>query len=93
MKKNEELEILILETVSFFEPMDIEKILIDMDSQKVLAFPELDYGMLQKKLKDMVKKGILVSQERDGKVFYQRNQLNQKNLFKRIKTLLFRREN
>lgn len=52
----DELDELILETLSFLEPMSVERLILDFDSDRLQQFPDFDKETLENKLKALVKK-------------------------------------
>lgn len=52
----DELEELVLETLSFLDPMTKEKLILDFDSDRLQQFPDFDKETLEKILKKLVKK-------------------------------------
>ena len=84
-----ELEDILLETLSFYEPMRKEQILMDMDESKIQMFPDLSIDDLEATLKKMRRKGLLKSQG-DG-VDRTWLRINAKRgLWFKLKSLIFR---
>lgn len=52
----DELDELILETLSFLEPMSTESLILDFDSDRLQQFPDFNKETLEQKLKSLVKK-------------------------------------
>jgi hypothetical protein len=51
----DELDELILETLSFLEPMSTERLILDFDSDRLQQFPDFNKETLEKKLKSLIK--------------------------------------
>lgn len=71
-EKYKELEEAVLGTLSFYEKMNESFLIMDLDSNFLLEHPELDKGMLNEILENLVKKKLAkkISVEKD--IFYQR---------------------
>lgn len=57
MKNN--LEDLVLITLSFFEPMTFSQIILDFDNEKLIDFPNFDQEQLQDIINKLEKKKLL----------------------------------
>ena len=56
MDNTDDLDELILETLSFFEPMTFEKIILDFDPVKLRLFPHFNREVLNERLTYLKKK-------------------------------------
>lgn len=56
MERSEKIESLVLEVLSFYEPMSLELILLDMPEDEILSIPEFNREDLESALKILVKK-------------------------------------
>ncbi|AUN97560.1 hypothetical protein DOM21_13625 [Bacteriovorax stolpii] len=65
MDKNQEIEDLILSTLSFYEPMSFSKIVFDMDTELLKKFADFDKDQMLLVLKSLEKRG-LVKKTGDG---------------------------
>lgn len=59
MDKSQELEDLILSTLSFYEPMSFSKIVFDMDTDVLKQLPEFDKNQLLLILESLEKRGLV----------------------------------
>jgi predicted transcriptional regulator len=75
MKSNQlqDQEELILGALSFFEPMSIEKLIIDFSFQELKKRPQLNLDSLESLLGKLVKRGIIKTIEKDGEKYYIKN--------------------
>ncbi len=75
----EELELLILSTLSFYEPMSFSKIVYDIDSSILLSYPNFDKDQMLLILESLKKKGLVVelatSNERQWKRIHKKKSL------------------
>ena len=55
----DELELLLLETLSFYEPMTRAQILMQLDEKRIEELSHYTFGDLEQMLKDLTKKGTL----------------------------------
>jgi len=51
-----DIDTIILEALSFYTPMTKEQLILDLDSKKIRAIPQLDLELLEKRLSYFVKK-------------------------------------
>nr|BDT27677.1 hypothetical protein BHI3_11430 [Bacteriovorax sp. HI3] len=59
MDKNQEIEDLILSTLSFYEPMSFSKIVFDMDTELLKKFADFDKDQMLLILKSLEKRGLV----------------------------------
>lgn len=59
MDKNQEIEDLILSTLSFYEPMSFSKIVFDMDTELLKKFADFDKDQMLLVLKGLEKRGLV----------------------------------
>lgn len=52
----DDIDTIILEALSFYTPMTKEQLILDLDSKKIRAFPQLNLELLEKRLSYFVKK-------------------------------------
>jgi regulatory protein YycH of two-component signal transduction system YycFG len=63
---------LVLSTLSFFEPMSLERIIFDFDEKKVLAMKDFSNVDLENILKQLLKEKKIKKIKKGSKVEYQR---------------------
>ena len=59
MDQSQELENLILSTLSFYEPMSFSKIVFDIDTEVLKAYPNFDKEQMLLILKSLEKRGMV----------------------------------
>jgi hypothetical protein len=59
MDQSQELENLLLSTLSFYEPMSFSKIVFDIDTEVLKAYPNFDKDQMLLILKSLEKRGIV----------------------------------
>lgn len=59
MDQSQELENLILSTLSFYEPMSFSKIVFDIDTEVLKKYPNFDKDQMFVILKSLEKRGIV----------------------------------
>lgn len=59
MDQNQELENLILSTLSFYEPMSFSKIVFDIDTDVLKSYPNFDKDQMLLILKSLEKRGMV----------------------------------
>ncbi|HLE12497.1 MAG: hypothetical protein A2504_07605 [Bdellovibrionales bacterium RIFOXYD12_FULL_39_22] len=69
----DDLDKLILETLSFFRPLSVEQILLDMDGKKLETMRELTVDDLKLRLNALSTEGILKATQQKGESFWQKN--------------------
>jgi hypothetical protein len=65
MDKSQELENLILSTLSFYEPMSFSKIVFDIDTDVLKSYPDFDRDQMLLILSSLEKRGM-VKKSGDG---------------------------
>jgi hypothetical protein len=82
------IEALVLEVLSFYEPMSFELILLDMPEDKILGIPDFNREDLEKTLSLLIKKKrIKVSSNKSEKEIFWIKVFPRKGVFRRL--LLF----
>lgn len=61
MDKNQELENLLLSTLSFYEAMSFSKIVYDIDTELLKSYPDFDRDQMLLILSSLVKRGMVVA--------------------------------
>lgn len=59
MDQNQELENLLLSTLSFYEPMSFSKIVFDIDTEVLKSYPNFDKDQMLLILKSLEKRGLV----------------------------------
>lgn len=59
MDQSQELENLLLSTLSFYEPMSFSKIVFDIDTEVLKAYPNFDKDQMFLILKSLEKRGMV----------------------------------
>ena len=59
MKNDQELEGIILQTLSFYEPMSFSKIVFDIDTELLKAYPHFDRNQMLLILSSLEKRGLV----------------------------------
>ncbi len=72
MDKNQEIEDLILSTLSFFEPMSFSKIVFDMDTELLKTFADFDKDQMLLVLKSLEKRGLVKKSGEGSEAQWQR---------------------
>jgi hypothetical protein len=72
MDKNQELENLILSTLSFYEPMSFSKIVFDIDTETLKSYPNFDKDQMLLILKSLEKRGLVKMTGKDIEAQWQR---------------------
>lgn len=81
-----ELEIheeILLETLSFYEWQNIEKILISLNSKDLVLIETLTLDEMKKIINQLVDKGMVEKQIKKNEIFYRRIGIRQNSFFKR----------
>ena len=65
-------QLLILETLSFFEPMTKEKLLLDFDMDKLINAKDFTVSDLENGLDKLVKARFVSKSKKNNEVYYQR---------------------
>lgn len=86
-KYSQELEDVVLGTLSFYEKMNESFLIMDLDSEFLLTHPELNKEVLSEILESLVKKKLARKIIVEKEVFYQRV-FRKPSLFKRLKRFL-----
>ncbi len=72
MENAQELENLILSTLSFYEPMSFSKIVFDMDTERLKQFAHFDKDQMLVILKSLEKRGLVSMTGKDSEAQWQR---------------------
>lgn len=83
-----DIETIVLETLSFFEPMSLEKIIIDTNSEDAKSNKDFTHEALLNVLNELVKNKKVKTYKINGDLHWQRI-FPQKNIFKRILSRFF----
>lgn len=86
-KYSQDLEDIVLGTLSFYEKMNESFVIMDLDSDFLMAHPELNKEVLSEILEGLVKKKLARKIVVEKEVFYQRV-FRKPSLFKRLKRFL-----
>lgn len=86
-KYSQDLEDIVLGTLSFYEKMNESFVIMDLDSDFLMAHPELNKEVLSEILEGLVKKKLARKIIVEKEVFYQRV-FRKPSLFKRLKRFL-----
>ena len=81
----ENLEKQLLQTLSFFDPMNLEKIILDFDTQVALENPDLNQDVLLKHLAILVNKRLVTVSIQDGEQFWIKR-MKKRTIWRRIVT-------
>ncbi len=71
------LDKLLLQTLSFFKPLSMEQILLDMDGMELETLRELTVDDLLLRLEELTKKKILKRSLQKGEKVWQKNYMGQ----------------
>ena len=66
MNENQEWVDLVLETLSFYEPMSLEKIILDIDSERIKDCDDFNKELLENILKELVSYKLVKDKKIDG---------------------------
>jgi UDP-glucose 6-dehydrogenase len=66
----DEIDNIILETLSFFEPMTKEMVILDIDKDRVQALSDFSIEELEKRLENLVKQKLVKREKKSGDVFF-----------------------
>ncbi len=66
MNKDEDLIALILSTLSFYEPMTLEKIILDLDSESLSRYPQFGRDHLEEILGQLVRQKSIKMKKIEG---------------------------
>jgi hypothetical protein len=84
-ERSNKIEALVLEVLSFYEPMSFELILLDMPEDKILDIPDFNREDLEKTLSLLIKKKrIKVSSKKSEKEIFWIKVFPKKGVFKRL---------
>ena len=72
MDINQEIEELILSTLSFYEPMSFSKIVFDMDTEVLKKYGNFDKDQMLLILKSLEKRGLVRMSGKDTEAQWQR---------------------
>jgi hypothetical protein len=87
-ERQNKIEALILEVLSFYEPMSFELILLDMPEKQILEISNFNREDLEKTLKILIKKKrIKVSSSKSDKEVFWIKVIPKKGLLRRISSL------
>lgn len=86
-KYSQELEDVVLGTLSFYEKMNESFLIMDLDSEFLLAHPELNKEVLSEILENLVKKKLAKKIVVEKEIFYQRV-FKKPPFFKRLRRFL-----
>lgn len=85
MREFQELEVLILETLSFFENMTLEKIILDLDQNKLKQFPDFSKEDLLDLLNKFERERLVKKIQIDQEVMWIKIRKQNNSWFKRFK--------
>lgn len=85
MREFQELEVLILETLSFFENMTLEKIILDLDQNKLKQFPDFSKEDLLDLLNQFERERLVKKIQIDQEVMWIKIRKQNNSWFKRFK--------
>lgn len=72
MEKDQQIEDLILSTLSFYEPMSFSKIVFDMDTDVLKQFADFDKDQMLVILSSLEKRGLVKKSGSDSEMQWQR---------------------
>lgn len=81
------LEDLVLSTLSFYEPMNLSKIIFDMDQKVLEGLPEFDQKELDRILFALEKKKLIKKMKKSGELYWIRV-FKKQSFFNRLRRLL-----
>lgn len=84
-----DLEKMVLEALSFYEGMTIEKVLMNFDKDKIESLQELEIDNLKELLDKLVSEKRLKKYKKDGRFFYLRK-VPKRGLISRLITFFSR---
>ena len=68
----DEIDTLLLETLSFFEPMSKEMIILDFNEDRLKQLDDFDLNQLEERLEKLIKQKQLKRLKKDKEVLYQK---------------------
>lgn len=83
----DEIDLLILETLSFLEPMSKEMLILDFDNAKLKEFEHFDTDLLEARIEKLVKAKKIRKIKKDGEYLYQKL-MPKRSWWQKIKYLL-----
>ncbi len=92
MNQEKELEDLILQTLSFYEPMSFSKIVFDMDTELLKTYPDFDRDKMLSILTKFEKAGLVQKQGEGTESLWIRTlKPRSQSLFKKIKMFFIKK--
>lgn len=86
MSESEKWVDLVLETLSFYEPMSLEKIILDIDSERIKDCDDFNKEMLENILNELVSKKLVKEKKLEGEKNWVKVFRHKRNWWQRLLT-------
>jgi len=84
MNQQDELEKLVLETLSLFDYFNLERIFLEFEENDLLVYPDFNRSDLEELLKSLTADKKLCQKRVNGEIYWKKNFPQRKSFIKRI---------